>query len=92
MSNEYEITTIVDLLQLDDGQIDRLCAELPSVIKHARNLMDLIGVVADTIEVDSPIIQMISPLRWIDDGEKNIDININSGEEDSLSYKVRASD
>ena len=90
MANEYEITTMLDLLALEDDQIDRLCAELPSVIKHAKNLMGLLDAVGEAIGEDSQITQMLTPLRWIDDGEQNIDIKMSDGSGASLNYEVRS--
>ena len=90
MDKVYEITTLVDLLQLDDDQIDRLCAELPSVIKHARGLVELMGIAGEIMEAGEPVVQMLTPLSWIDDGKQNIDIKVSCGDEEVLKYEVRS--
>ena len=90
MDKEYKITTLVDLLELDDDQIDRLCAELPSVIKHVRNLVDLIGLAGEAMEAGELSVQALTPLRWIDDGKQNVDIRISCGDEEFLKYEVRS--
>ena len=90
MSNEYDITMLADLLKLEDDQIDRLCAELPSIIKHVRALVDLIGAVNEGLGGESPAVEALTPLIWIDDGKQNIDINISSAGDEVLNYKVRS--
>ena len=89
MSKEYKIGSLVDLLELEDDQIDRLCAELPSVIKHAKSLMELIGAVGEAMGEESPIVQALTPMTWIDDGKKNVDIKVSCEGEQVLKYEVR---
>lgn len=71
MSNEYKIGTLADILELEDDQIDRLCAELPSHLKQIKALTELLNVVGEINGVNS-VAEAVSPMTWIDDGKSNM--------------------
>lgn len=80
---EYEINSLADIAKLEDDQIDRICAELPSVIKQVKAVVDLLNVTGDIAGTDSAA-QFLSPMIWIDDGKRDITVGIvssTSGEE-----------
>jgi hypothetical protein len=81
----FELNTFSDLLQLNDDQLDRLCAQLPSVIKQVKCLSAIMGVALDGKEAE-----MLTPLRWKDDEGKGLKINITSGGEDILLYESKS--
>lgn len=88
MSNEYKITTLIDMLDLDDDQIDRICSELPGVLKHIKAFKELINSTAgDGIAMDS-VFKVINPLTWIDDGNQDITCNAILNDGEKLSYKI----
>jgi len=76
MDKEYKITTLVDLLELDDDQIDRLCAELPPMLKQCKALKELVGAVGELIGAESTAVEALTPLTWIDDGKQNVTIKV----------------
>lgn len=75
MNNQYELTTIADILELDQDQIERFCEELPRITEYMKAFVGLTDVVADALGVDS-IQSMVSPLIWVDDGKKDIGITM----------------
>lgn len=79
MSNQYELTTIADIFELELDQIERLCAELPRMFEYMKAFTELTGVVADALGEDA-IQSMVSPLVWIDDGKSDIGIEMVNGE------------
>lgn len=89
MSNEYKIGSLVDITKLEDDQIDRLCAELPAMLKHAKAFMGLLEAVAEATDIEDSICEMLSPLTWIDDGKQNLDIQIkDSNDEVVVSFST----
>lgn len=72
MSNEYKINTLVDLLDLEDDQIDRLCSELPRVIKYAKAMRDIIQAASGQDRAVVEACKIVSPLTWIDDGKTEV--------------------
>lgn len=80
MSEEYKISTLMDIIKLDVDQIDRLCAELPMVLKHAKQLSITIEALGENLGVPSPV-EVLSPLTWIDDGKQDLTVGITSGKE-----------
>lgn len=80
MSNEYKISTLLDIIDLDDDQIDRICAELPSVLKYAKNLSVLIENIGEHLKVPTPT-EVLSPLTWIDDGKEDLTVGVSNGDE-----------
>jgi len=85
---EYEINSLADIAKLEDDQIDRLCAELPSVIKQVKAVTDLINAVGDVSGTNSAA-EFLSPMIWIDDGKRDITVGIVSNKtgEELLTYK-----
>lgn len=67
MSNEYKITTLKDIVSLDEDQIDRICAELPGVLKYCKAMIS----VGDALSKEGAI-KLVEPLTWIDDGKQDI--------------------
>ena len=80
MSNKYKISTLLDIMELDDGQIERLCAELPEVLKYAKNLSILIENIGEHLKVPTPV-DVLSPMTWIDDGKQDLTIGISNGDD-----------
>ena len=78
----FELNTFADLLYLNDDQLDRLCAHLPSVIKQVKCLS---GIIGEALEGKGA--EMLTPLKWKDDDEKGLKVNITSGGEDILLYE-----
>ena len=85
MSNEYKIATLIDMLDLDDDQIDRLCAELPSLLKHIKGLE---AILKAALGSDDEVLKIINPLTWIDDGKKEINLTAICSDGEELEYKV----
>lgn len=77
MSKEYELNTLADLMDLEEDQIDRICAELPSMIKKVKGFRDLMISVGDALGAEVAC-EAMAPVRWIDDGKKDITINIST--------------
>ena len=73
----YELNSFVDLLQLEDEQIERLLAELPSTLKKCKAMLEVINLCGGSLGDESPIVQLLSPLVWVDDGKRDITVNIN---------------
>ena len=92
MSNEYEIWSLVDLLELEHDQVERLCAELPSAIAHIKGLQSLVGAVAHEEGIEGPASKLLSPLTWIDDGKTDLDVVMTDPAGDKLSYEVRSNE
>jgi hypothetical protein len=91
MSNEYDISALTDLLELEPDQVERLCAELPAMIAHVKGLVTLLDAVGDAIGQDTAV-QLLSPMRWIDDGKTDIDITLTCEGDEALSYKVTSNE
>lgn len=72
MSKEYKVSKIKDLLQLEDDQIDRLCAELPDFLKKAKLLIGGINNIGESLGQPSLVAKLVDPLIWIDDGKQEI--------------------
>lgn len=86
MSNEYKMTTILDIMALEEDQIDRLCAELPSMLKQVKALTVLLEVAGDVAGVEKAF-ELITPLTWIDDGKADLTVKAICGEEEVFEYK-----
>ena len=65
----YKISTLLDILQLENDQIDRLCKELPEVLKSVKEIMAQVQCASGQL---SPVVRMLCPLTWIDDGKSDI--------------------
>lgn len=88
MSNEYKISTLIDIMSLDDDQIDRLCAELPRAIKYAKTLEQLFGAVGDALGAKEKVAQVLLPLTWTDDGKTEITVSAKNQNENIFEIKV----
>lgn len=88
MSNEYKISTLTDIMNLDEDQIDRLCAELPRAIKYAKSLEKLFFDVGDALGAKEKSAQVLLPLTWTDDGKTEITVSATNGNEDLFEIKV----
>jgi len=86
MSNEYKISNLLDIVELDDDQIDRICAELPRVLKYAKALNSLI--ITNEQGEHSPAVKILSPLTWIDDGKTELTITANCLDDQKITLKV----
>jgi len=85
---EYEINSLADIAKLEDDQIDRLCAELPSIIKQVKAVVDLLDAVGDGLGVKSAA-KILSPMVWIDDGKTDLTLSLVNGKsgEEIVTYK-----
>ena len=84
MSNEYEISTIEDIFNLEQDQIERLCCELPRIMAYMK------AVRATVLSLDDRgSSSLVMPLKWIDDGEQNIDIEIQCNGEYAADVQIR---
>ena len=72
MSNEYKISTLLDIIELDEDQIDRICEELPAMLKQVKNLKEAISLLGSALGDKDTAVQILSPLTWIDDGKKDV--------------------
>lgn len=88
MSNEYKINTLIDILELEDDQIDRLCAELPRVLKYAKAMKNLIQVSSGIDVGIAEVCKIVSPLTWIDDGKQEITCTARFSEDDNISMVI----
>lgn len=89
MSNEYKINTLIDILELEDDQIDRLCAELPRVLKYAKAMKDLIQAASGLEANVSEVCKIVSPLTWIDDGKQEINCTAIFPDDQTMELKVK---
>ena len=78
---EYKIHTLDDILDLDDDQIDRLCAELPQVLKYTKNLRELIAA-SGSAEMAAAVNSSVGCIIWTDDGKRDVacEIGFQNGE------------
>lgn len=90
MSNEYKIDSLVDIIALDEDQIDRICAELPTILKHAKALKAFFDAIGDMEGIDEAM-KIVTPLTWIDDGEQNISVTGLCGDEEVFKFETTAS-
>lgn len=91
MENEYELTTLVDIAKLEDDQIDRLCAELPAVLKQAKALGSLLEVLSEVEGLGPSSTSILEPMVWIDDGKTDVTMTLMCGDEELLVYKSSSS-
>lgn len=84
MNEEYKIGTLLDIVGLEDDQIDRLCAELPAMLKQAKAVMQLLEAVAEAADIDDTMCEMLSPLTWIDDGKTDLSITITGRDDEEV--------
>ena len=75
----YELHDFSDLLKLEDDQIDRLCAELPEMMKKAKQIVSLFESALIEVDESNPVIQAMKPLKWIDDGKQDISVTLACG-------------
>ena len=75
---------------LEDDQIDRLCAELPSVIKQAKAFINLVNSVGVAVGEKDNIVDMLTPLTWIDDHKSDVTISLHDDSEELLTMKTTA--
>lgn len=86
MTKEYKLHSFADLLKLSDAQIDKLCSELPGAIKEVKAFISLVGHLAGQSE---KAIEALSPLIWVDDGRRDIEMDLcNSGGESRINVKL----
>lgn len=88
MSNKYKISTLLDIMQLEDDQIDRLCAELPGVIKYAKAFKALIDAAGEVASDDDRATKILMPLTWIDDGKTEITVTAKCADDEVITMKV----
>ena len=91
MSNEYKIDSLVDIIALDDDQIDRLCAELPSVLKQVKAIKTLVDAIGDMEGIDDAM-KILTPLTWIDDGECNVTMTGTCADGEVFRFETTASE
>ncbi len=89
MSNEYKINTLIDILELEDGQIDRICAELPRVLKYAKAMKGLIQAASGLEANVAEVCKIVSPLTWIDDGKQEITCTAIFPDDQKMELKVK---
>lgn len=88
----YELNHFTDLLQLEDDQIERLCAELPAMIIKVKALTEIMETAVELIgagQKDEFTSQGLNPLIWIDDGKQDFTatVKVGEGEDESVSFK-----
>lgn len=89
MSKEYKVSKIKDLLQLEDEQIDRLCAELPDLLKKVKLLIGGINNIGESLGQSSPVASLVDPLIWIDDGKQEITAILTTGGEELAKTRLK---
>lgn len=88
MKNRYELSTIADILALEQDQIERFCEELPRITAYIKSIQALVGLVAESAEVDQ-LMPMVMPLTWIDDGKKDMTVEITANGESMATLEVK---
>ena len=66
MSKKYEISTIADVLALEQDQIERFCEDLPHILAYIKSMQAAVGLVSKNVDVDQ-FAQAVTPLTWFDD-------------------------
>lgn len=66
MSKKYEISTIADVLALEQDQIERFCEDLPRILAYIKSMQAAVGLVSKNVDVDQ-LVQAVTPLTWFDD-------------------------
>lgn len=84
MSSEYKISNLIDIMNLDEDQIDRLCAELPRAIKYAKNISQILTSAGNLLGAEQATAQILLPLTWIDDGETEITVTGKNGADEVI--------
>lgn len=77
MSNEYKITKISDLLNLTNNQINKICGELPELLRNVKLIIELSEDIDGVIKTD-----LLEPLTWVDDGKEDLTFNFTVKEPD----------
>lgn len=85
---QYKIHTLDDMLDLDDDQIDRLCAELPQVLKYNKNLRKLIAA-SCSAEMASAVNSSLGSLIWTDDGKRDVTCEIGFQNGENIEFIVK---
>jgi hypothetical protein len=89
MSNEYKISNLIDIMNLEEDQIDRLCAELPRAIKYAKSISEMLTTAGNILGAEQATAQILLPLTWIDDGETEITVTGKNGADDDVfEFKI----
>lgn len=73
--NEYKIKYLTDMLELEDDQIDRICAELPTALKEAKKVITMLKIIGDQAGIDN-VTEMLMPMTWIDDGKTDLTMRV----------------
>jgi hypothetical protein len=79
----YRLERISDLLDLDDRQFEAALAELPAALRAVRHTRAMLREVARAMGAPDPCpdaAQALPALVWVDDGARDLTINIRTAE------------
>lgn len=70
MSNRYELSTIADILALEQDQIDRFCQDLPLIAAYIKSKQEQVESVSGADAGHNLVMKLSMPLTWFDDEVK----------------------